>query len=386
LDGPGLYGAEMKPSSQGTPGKSRVRVRQGGEIILAAGAFNTPQLLKQSGIGPREELARFNIPVHVDLEGVGKNLQDRYEMGIESKIFGGGKPLNFIDAKNCNFVAENSDRCYKNWKDKKKGLYATNGVIVAMLKRSGFTDASDLHIFGVPGQFRGYAPGYSVDFSSPTKRNLFTWVILKGHTDNRGGTVNLRCARKVGSQCVADPRATPEINFHYFDEGIEYDELNASLGDSKGERDLMGVVRAIELVQRIEKKTNDRLKPSKYAIQTWPGRANFAPGESFASPTDRLREFVKREAWGHHASCTAPMGCLPRSEVGTHNAGAGVCEATAFNRKTVLDSRFRVRGTEGLRVVDASAFPRIPGTFLLLPTFMLGEKGAATILEDQRRQ
>merc|ERR1712087_640274 len=98
----------------------------------------------------------------------------------------------------------------------------------------------------------------------------------------------------------------------------------------------------------------------------------------------KIKEWVKREAWGHHASCTAPMGCLPRTEAAPNNWKAGFCKAdnSNFNANTVLSSRFTVRGTEGLRVADASAFPRIPGTFLLLPTFMLGEKGAATIIED----
>ena len=56
------------------------------EVILAGGAFNTPQLLKLSGIGPREELERFGIRCRVDLPGVGENLQDRYEVGVVSRM------------------------------------------------------------------------------------------------------------------------------------------------------------------------------------------------------------------------------------------------------------------------------------------------------------
>ena len=48
----------------------------------------------------------------------------------------------------------------------------------------------------------------------------------------------------------------------------------------------------------------------------------------------------------------------------------------------MLDSKFRVRGTTGLRVVDASVFPRIPGTFLALPVYMVSEKATDTILES----
>ena len=56
------------------------------EVIISAGAFNTPQFLMLSGIGPKEELERHSIPVNIDLPGVGKNLQDRYEVGIVYKL------------------------------------------------------------------------------------------------------------------------------------------------------------------------------------------------------------------------------------------------------------------------------------------------------------
>jgi choline dehydrogenase len=52
------------------------------EVIISAGTFNTPQLLKLSGIGPADELRKFGIPLIVDLPGVGQNLQDRYENGV----------------------------------------------------------------------------------------------------------------------------------------------------------------------------------------------------------------------------------------------------------------------------------------------------------------
>ena len=50
----------------------------------------------------------------------------------------------------------------------------------------------------------------------------------------------------------------------------------------------------------------------------------------------------------------------------------------------VVDSRFRVIGTKGLRVVDASVFPEIPGTFIALPIFMMAERAATAILEDNQ--
>jgi choline dehydrogenase len=51
----------------------------------------------------------------------------------------------------------------------------------------------------------------------------------------------------------------------------------------------------------------------------------------------------------------------------------------------VVDGRFRVIGTKGLRVVDASIFPRIPGFFIVTPIYMISEKAADVITEDAAR-
>jgi len=55
---------------------------------------------------------------------------------------------------------------------------------------------------------------------------------------------------------------------------------------------------------------------------------------------------------------------------------------TSDDAMAVLDSRFRVRGTEGLRVVDASVFPRIPGFFIVTSVYMISEKASEDILAD----
>ena len=74
------------------------------------------------------------------------------------------------------------------------------------------------------------------------------------------------------------------------------------------------------------------------------------------------KQFIKDASWGHHASCTCPIG---KEEEGG-----------------VLDSRFRVHGTSGLRVVDASVFPSIPGFFIVVPIYMVSEKATDVLLED----
>jgi choline dehydrogenase len=79
-----------------------------------------------------------------------------------------------------------------------------------------------------------------------------------------------------------------------------------------------------------------------------------------------LAQFVKDNAWGHHASCTCKIG---RKE----------------DPMAVLDGNFKVYGTQGLRVVDASVFPRIPGFFIVTSVYMIAEKAADAILADGRK-
>jgi len=75
------------------------------------------------------------------------------------------------------------------------------------------------------------------------------------------------------------------------------------------------------------------------------------PGEHLQTD-DELRDYVRYNACGHHASCSCALG--PREQNG------------------VLITDFRVHGTEGLRVVEASVFPRIPGFFIVSAVYMIG--------------
>ena len=81
------------------------------------------------------------------------------------------------------------------------------------------------------------------------------------------------------------------------------------------------------------------------------------------STREQLKEFIRNEAWGHHASCTCKIG-------------------TREDRMAVLDSNFRVYGTRNLRVVDASVFPHIPGFFIVTAIYMISEKASDAILAD----
>lgn len=83
LNGTGLFAATPKSVSGQPTGSGCVDATR--EVILSTGSYNTPQLLKLSGIGPKAELAKFGIPLLYDSPGVGSNLQDRYENVVVSK-------------------------------------------------------------------------------------------------------------------------------------------------------------------------------------------------------------------------------------------------------------------------------------------------------------
>ena len=93
-------------------------------------------------------------------------------------------------------------------------------------------------------------------------------------------------------------------------------------------------------------------------------RVEILPDPSVRS-REEIAQFVCDQARGHHASCTCKIG---RRE----------------DAMAVVDSRFGVHCTRNLRVVDASVFPRIPGYFILMPIYIISEKGTHVILEDAK--
>lgn len=334
VEGEHLYRADPAASLPGEPipdeKKRTVCARY--EIVLAGGAFNTPQLLMLSGIGPKEELEKHNIKVEVNLPGVGRNLQDRIEIGIVHKM-----NADFEIRKNANLRP--NDREFADWCNG-HGLYATNGVVSAIIKRSNLGQADpDLFLFAILGYFAGYRPGYS---KMGRKKHFFTWVILKAHTHNTAGRVLLGPCDSPAPTYSPDPRDPPYVNFNYFDKS------NKCRDD-----DLDAVVAGIEFVRKITGRT------ASLFDEIIPGR--------HVRTRSELAQFVKDSAWGHHACGTCKIGADDDEDA-------------------VLDSRFRVRHTEGLRVVDASMFPKIPGFFIVSAIYMAAEKASDTIIQDTRRQ
>jgi choline dehydrogenase len=329
LEGEHLYRADPKAPREGDPGVKR-EVRASREVILCGGAFNTPQLLQLSGVGPAELLREHGIPVRVDLPGVGRNLQDRYEISLVLKM---NEPFTMFQGAAMEPPGPGvpPDPAFDLWRDERKGIYTTNGTAVSIIKRSDpELEDADLFVFGLVTDFRGYYPNYSERVREA--KDEFTWAVLKGHTHNLDGRVEIRSA---------DPRDRPHVDFNCFDPSC----------DPEGE-EMAAMVEAVRFVQSIIKSHGRKVKEVIHPRGKLETR-------------EEIEDFVRDQSWGHHASCTCKIG-------------------TEDDPMAVLDSRFRVRGVEGLRVVDASVFPHIPGLFIVSAVYMVAEKASDVILHDAR--
>jgi choline dehydrogenase len=318
IEGARLYRAAAHPL--GRPGPCR-RFEARREVILSGGAFNTPQLLMLSGVGEERHLREIGIePVHA-LPGVGRNLQDRYEIGVVSRM---KQPWSML--RGCKYTV--GDWPYRLWRWG-LGPYVSNGALFSVTFPSRSNRGQpDIFCFGLLADFHGYFPGYS---EKVKHLNYLTWAVLKAYTNNRAGFVRLRSP---------DPLDPPEIQFAYFDASPD------------AEADLDAMVDGIEFGRAVGDSVGHLVEE-----ETIPGRGLYT--------RDQLREYVRDNAWGHHA--------------------CGTCAMQPLADQGVVDSQFRVYGIRNLRVVDASIFPRIPGYFIVTSVYMIAEKAADAILESPDR-
>jgi len=350
-DGVQIYRASVRAGSAAELPKKRILARK--EVIVASGAFNTPQLLMLSGVGPKADLEKFRIPVIVDAPGVGTNLQDRYEIPVISGLVGGKNgfpdpaerpaPANELaTAAELHYERVFTETAIKQWRSDRAGNATWNGVAFGAIKRS---DAShyqpDLFLFGSLFNFHGYFPGYS-KIENIQYGQKWTWAILKANTKNKAGRVTLRSA---------DPFEPPDINFRYFDD-------DPSVPPEVWQNDLRATVNGIKMCRQLSANLSEFLGVDNLK-ELHPGFDRCPEGDDAA-----LGKYVMENSWGHHASCSCPMG--PPEEM--------------MSPSTPLDPQCRVKGVDGLRVVDASSFTSIPGMFIVTSVYLLSHKIAEDII------
>ncbi|KAK8043727.1 GMC oxidoreductase [Apiospora phragmitis] len=341
FEGKSAYQADLRHDASKTPAAPK-QVCAKKEVILAGGAFNTPQLLMLSGIGP----AKHNIPVVANLPGVGTNMQDNEEIGI----FGLAKenftftppPGQSQPDPVCTFQGDAADPCYALFLQG-QGPYTRAGPNsnAFMLKTAHSPGGErDALVFAGPFTFRGFWPKTpGQDFTEPP--NTWGMHAVKMHPQNRAGTVKLRSA---------DPTDMPEINFNYFTDGAETDLGALQDVVAWGRRAFLNVP------------ANSTGGAGPMNITGPPCRdINKADGRCGDSAGKSDEEFIRNQMFGHHVTSTCAIGA-------------------DADKRAVLDGQFRVRGVAGLRVVDASVFPRIPGAFPVVLVYMVSEKASEDIL------
>ncbi|MGR3757120.1 MAG: GMC family oxidoreductase [Tranquillimonas sp.] len=286
-----------------------------GEVILSAGAVNSPQILQLSGLGPAELLRSMNIEVLRDMPEIGANLQDHLQLRCAWRVSG---------ALTLNRLAGNL------WGKARIGLeYA--------LRRSGPMSMapSQLGAFARSGpdvasaDLEYHVQPLSLDaFGEPLhKFDAITASVCHLRPESRG-TIRISSP---------DPAAAPEIRPNYL--STEGDRLVAA--------------RAIRLTRR---------------IMAAAPMAQYAPEE--------LRPGIAAQTDAELAQAAGQIGTTIFHPVGTVRMGT--------DPAAPLDGRLRLRGIDGLRVVDASVMPRIVSGNTNSPTIMIAEKAADMILEDGR--
>ncbi|KAK8126555.1 choline dehydrogenase [Apiospora kogelbergensis] len=323
VEGKSLYKADPRSNPKGAPPaeNARKRIRASREVVVAGGAFNTPQILKLSGIGPKAELRKFNIPVRVDLPGVGTNLQDNYEYSVAAR----SPQVVSLLAKG---VVNGTDTYLQQWKASGTGPYKGDGIETAVLNRTRLakTDEEDLFLYSTPLYFTGFFPGYSKN-ATGGDGHAYTWIVLKFRQEDQSGTVTLRSG---------NPFDVPTINFEF------YADPDAAHPHNDGRHDLDVMAEGVRIVRGfLDAVPSPGVGPLHEVL----------PGRDATNTAEKLRHDIKHNSFSHHAASSCPIG------------GDG-------------------DPWRGLRVVDASVFPRVPGTFPQLPVYMISEKAVDVMLED----
>lgn len=311
---------------------------RGREIILSCGAIHSPAHLMRAGIGPVGQLHDLGIPVVAALPGVGQRLMDHPSIALASFL----RP----DARVENAVTRRHLLVGLRYSSGMEGI-PKGDMFVAMVGKSAW------HAIG---------------------EQIASFLIFINKTYSETGQVKL---------ASRDWRAEPVVEFNLLSDKRDLDRLMsgfrkmAALQESAPMRavasdpfpasygDRVKQVGTITLKNKVLTAVGAKLLDGPAALRRHIIEKYVLDGFSYEqvmNDDDALESFVKKAAVGvWHASCTCRMG-------------------RADDPMAVTDNSGRVRGVQGLRVVDASLFPVVPCANTNFPTFMTAEKIADAVL------
>ncbi len=300
-----------------------VQARADREVILSAGALASPKVMMLSGLGPADQLRAHGIDVVADLPGVGQNLMEHPHTYVKFQVT---EPTLNTELKNPLRVLEHG----LAFVFRRRGAVTTGFGHAVVFGQSEAATWPDIEIqmiaFGVHAVPKQVADesGHVREVQKPVldKERVITTLPAFLHPSGRG-TIGLRSA---------DPLAHPVIRH----ELIGHPD------------DMAGLIAGVKLARSIFKEPSIR----KYLT------AEVQPGASVETD-EELKQYLRESAFtGKHSSGTCKMG---------------------VDEKAVVDPELRVRGVEGLRVVDASIMPVVVSGNTNAATMMIAERAADLI-------
>jgi choline dehydrogenase len=285
------------------------------EILVSSGAYNSPQLLQLSGVGPAELLKKHGIVVVLDAAGVGHDLQDHMQIRVVMRC---SQPITLNDIVNHPLRRIMAGARYAAFR--KGPLTIAAGTSGAFFKTNPRLATPDIQIHFLP---------FSTDKMGEKLHAFsgFTASVCQLRPESRG------------SLCIksADPSVPPEIRINYL----------------ATETDRTANVEGLKILRKILHAP--ALRP--FVVD------EYDPGAKVVSDEDLLVHCRRRGSTIYHPTSTCRMGNDPLA---------------------VVDQRLKVRGIEGLRVVDGSIMPDLVSGNTNAPIVMIAEKASDMILQDAR--
>ena len=285
------------------------------EILVSGGAYNSPQLLQLSGVGPAELLKQHGIDIVLDAPGVGNDLQDHMQVRLVMRC---AQRVTLNDIVNHPVRRVMAGVQYAALR--KGPLTIAAGTSGAFFKTNPRLASPDIQIHFLP---------FSTDKMGEKLHSFsgFSASVCQLRPESRGSL-------RIKS---ADPTVPPEIRINYL----------------ATETDRAAFIEGIKVLRKIL--SAPALKP--YVAE------EVAPGPKVSSDEELLSFCRRTGSTVYHPTSTCRMGNDPLA---------------------VVDQRLRLRGIEGLRVVDASIMPDLMSGNTNAPTIMIAEKASDMILEDAR--
>lgn len=290
------------------------------EILLCAGALQSPQLLMLSGIGPAQHLREMGIEVKVDLPGVGANLQDHAIVPMSWRMKADTPSLN-QSLRGMGIAAS----LLKYLLTKQGAMAMPASEFAAWFSSDASLPYNDIQIHGLPvtGDIEGY-----MQSGKNYRTEAFPGMTMAPYQVRPYSRGQLKLKS-------ANPEELASIRMNFLHD----------------ERDRKALLYGVRMASKIARQ---------------PALAHLVEAQTRPAPylqsDDELLDWIGMYMGsGHHASGSCRMG-------------------DALDPLTVVTPDLKVKGVEGLRVIDASVMPHLVSGNTNAASVVIGDKGADLVL------